>query len=199
MKFQEAVPGQAIPLRSSGLSILVATQHRPSSSPRTCQHQENTERIWHLGHTQAGPGMDFGLHRQDHSTFSPPSGAPSGDTGILVTYAHPSASEELEQGSGRALFHDDWLPGAQGLFSTLQKRLRHPATKYHLHLSTSVNDFLDDFRCLAATLLERPTKIAELSPQALSTIGASDAAKDGMGGLHFILNPDGTVYPILCK
>jgi hypothetical protein len=91
------------------------------------------------------------------------------------------------------------LPGAQGLFSTLHERLRHPETKSRLHISTSIHDFLDDFRCLAATLHERPTKIAELLPQAPSTIGASDAAKDGMGGVNLLPNPNGTMQPVLWR
>jgi hypothetical protein len=91
------------------------------------------------------------------------------------------------------------LPGAQGIFSTLQERLRHPETKSRLRLSTSVHDFLDDFRCLAATLHERPTKITKLLPQAPSTIVTRDAAKDSMGGVNFLPNPNGTMKPVLWR
>jgi hypothetical protein len=34
-------------------------------------------------------------------------------------------------------------------------------------------------------------------PQAPSTVSANDAAKDGMGGVHFIPNLNGTMQPIL--
>jgi hypothetical protein len=91
------------------------------------------------------------------------------------------------------------LSGAQGLFNTLQERLQHPETKWRLHISKSVHDFLDDFLCLAATLHERPTKIAELLPHVPSTIGASDAANDRMGGVHFLSNPNGTMQPIIWR
>jgi hypothetical protein len=89
------------------------------------------------------------------------------------------------------------LPRAQGLFSALQERLCHTDTKSHLHLSTSVHNFLDDVRCLAPTLSKRPTKIAELLPQASSMIGSSDALGTGMGGIHFTPQPDGSIQPCL--
>jgi hypothetical protein len=85
------------------------------------------------------------------------------------------------------------------LHSTLQERLRHPGTKSRIRISTSVHDFLDDFRCLTTTLTERPTKITELLPRASSTIGAIDAAKDEMGGVHLLPNPDCTMHPILWR
>jgi hypothetical protein len=91
------------------------------------------------------------------------------------------------------------LPGVQGLFSTLQEHLCHNDIKSRLRLiaSTSVHDFLDDFRCLTATLSERPTKIAELLPQAPSRIGASDSSVTGMGGIHFIPQPDRSIKPCI--
>jgi hypothetical protein len=55
------------------------------------------------------------------------------------------------------------VSGSQGFFSTLQEHLRQPNTKSHHRLSTRIRDFMEDFRCLAATLSERPTKISELS------------------------------------
>jgi hypothetical protein len=58
---------------------------------------------------------------------------------------------------------------------------------------------MDDFRCIAATLHERPIKIAKLLPHAPSTIGARDAAKDGMGGVPFLPNPNGTMQPVLWR
>jgi hypothetical protein len=90
------------------------------------------------------------------------------------------------------------FPGDQGLFSTLQERLCNPDTKSRLRLSTSVHSFLDDFRCLTATMSERPTKIAELLPQAPLTIGTTDASGTGMGGIHFIPQPGGSIQLCLC-
>jgi hypothetical protein len=89
------------------------------------------------------------------------------------------------------------LSRAQGLFSTLRERLRHPDTKSRLRLSTSVHDFLDDFRCLAATLSERPTKIIELLPHSPLTIGASAALGTGMIGIHSSPQPDESIQPCL--
>jgi hypothetical protein len=89
------------------------------------------------------------------------------------------------------------LPGAQGLFSTLQERLCNPDAKSHLRLSTIVHNFLDDFRCLTAMLSDCTTKIAELLPQAPLTIGASNASGTGMGGIHFIPHPDGSIQPCI--
>jgi hypothetical protein len=89
------------------------------------------------------------------------------------------------------------LSGAQGLFSTLQERIRHPETKSCLRLIISVHDFLDDFQCLTVTRSERPSRIAKLLPHMPSTTGTCDAAKDGMVSIHFIPNPDGTMHPFL--
>ena len=44
----------------------------------------------------------------------------------------------------------------------------------------------------------RPTQIAELiSDPVPATIGACDAVGTGMGGLHFVLFPDGSITPLL--
>jgi hypothetical protein len=55
------------------------------------------------------------------------------------------------------------IPGARGLFSTLQHALRFPEAR-HIRLTSSVHDFLDDFRHLAHTLSLRPTRIIEVMP-----------------------------------
>jgi len=92
------------------------------------------------------------------------------------------------------------IPGARGLFSTLQEALRHPTDdNRRIRLSRPVHDFLDDFRWLASDLSRRPTKIAELVPDIFpATLGAVDAAKEGMGGVHFV--PVGRdIVPILWR
>jgi hypothetical protein len=92
------------------------------------------------------------------------------------------------------------LPGGRGLFSTLQEVFRHPTIEGRLKLTTTVHGFLDDFRWLAHDLGARPTRIAELTPQPESTLGACDAARSGMGGVHFVPSPSGThVQPILWR
>ena len=84
------------------------------------------------------------------------------------------------------------IPGARGLFSTLQEALTHPLAK-HIRLRRSVHDFLEDFRYLASELSLRPTRIAELVPQQPLCTGACDASGAGMGGVHFIQTPNGII------
>ena len=79
------------------------------------------------------------------------------------------------------------IPGSRGMFSTLQTAFQHPDhTGRRLRLSTTVHDFLDDLRWLAAELGNRPTRIAETMATAPSSVGACDAAGTGMGGVIFL-------------
>ena len=79
------------------------------------------------------------------------------------------------------------IPGGQGLFSTLQEAFRHPSQHDgRLELTRNVHDFLEDFRWLAQDLSNRPTRIHEVVQQDPSTLGTTDAAGRGMGGVHFI-------------
>jgi hypothetical protein len=85
------------------------------------------------------------------------------------------------------------LPGARGLFSTLQTAFQQPLDHgRRLRLSTTIHDFLDDFRWLAAELSSRPTRIAETLPTTASAIGSCDAAGTGMGGVLFLPARAGT-------
>lgn len=95
------------------------------------------------------------------------------------------------------------IPGARGLFSVLQEAFRHNDTndnRPRLRLTNAVHDFLDDFRLLAKDVANRPTRIAELVPDVYpATLGACDAAGQGMGGVHFVPDKDGTIIPILWR
>jgi hypothetical protein len=84
------------------------------------------------------------------------------------------------------------IPGARGLFSTLQQALRVPEAR-RIRLTASVQNFLDDLRHLAQTLSQRPTHISEVMPQQPRSIGACDAAASGMGGVHFVPTQDGII------
>jgi len=87
------------------------------------------------------------------------------------------------------------IPGARGLFSTLQTAFQLPLEHgTRLRLNANVHDFLDDFRWLAAELSSRPTRIAETIPTPPSTLGACDAAGAGMGGVFFVPTPDRATY-----
>jgi hypothetical protein len=56
------------------------------------------------------------------------------------------------------------------------------------------------FRCLAADLTRRPTRLSEIIPKDKpTTLGAQDAATTGMGGVHFVPQLNGTVQPMLCR
>ena len=93
------------------------------------------------------------------------------------------------------------LPGAKGLFSTLQETFRHKEKgRQQLRLNKSVHGFLEDFRSLAQDIASRPTFIAELIPNPIPvSLGACDAAGMGMGGIHFIPDVTGSVTPVLWR
>jgi hypothetical protein len=93
------------------------------------------------------------------------------------------------------------VPGGRGLFSVLQQVLKvHTEDGTRVRLSMEVHAILPDFRSLARDLQNRPTRIAELIPADTSaTIGAQDAVGTGMGGVHFVSLPDGTIAPLLWR
>ena len=91
------------------------------------------------------------------------------------------------------------IPGARGLFSTLQEAFRHPEpTGNRLRLHKHVHDFLLDFQWMASDVSSRPTRLTELVPTHPTVIGACDASGLGMGGVLFIQTPQG-VSPILWR
>ena len=83
------------------------------------------------------------------------------------------------------------LPGCRGLFSALQVVFKEGQNR--LRLTKLVHDFLDDFRWVARSLQQRPTRIFEIVPTAPRIIGATDAAGHGMGGVFFVPHPDSEV------
>lgn len=96
------------------------------------------------------------------------------------------------------------VPGAKGLFSTLQTAfatadnpLSHDGNR-RLKLSPHIHAFLEDFRTLAEELQTRPTRIAELIPRTPTAIGSTDAAGKGFGGAAFISTTDG-VQPVVWR
>ena len=78
--------------------------------------------------------------------------------------------------------------GCTGLFSILQEAVRHEdKSRNCICLSTTLHEFLDDFRWLAQDLVLRPTRIAELVPdQEPATNGQCDAAAAGMDSVYFV-------------
>ena len=89
------------------------------------------------------------------------------------------------------------LPGLVGLFPLLQETFHHvDPTQPRLNLSKAMHSFLNDFWFLAKDVATRLTRITELVPDtAPDTIGARDAAGTGIGGIHFIPAPEGSITP----
>jgi hypothetical protein len=70
------------------------------------------------------------------------------------------------------------------LFGALQLGLSH-ADRHRVRITSHLRHHLTDFETLARSILQRPTRIAEVVPDYPSVIGAVDAAKAGMGGVVF--------------
>jgi hypothetical protein len=83
------------------------------------------------------------------------------------------------------------LPGARGLFSSLQAALSTREGR-RLRLSKGFHDSLQDFRWIHQDLARRPTRLQELVPAPPSLLGAHDASGYGAGGVWF---PHLTVTP----
>ena len=74
------------------------------------------------------------------------------------------------------------LPGARGLFSSLQLALR-TREQQRVRLSKGFHDALADFRWIHRDLASRPTKLQELVPTLPTITGAHDASGYGAGGI----------------
>ena len=107
----------------------------------------------------------------------------------LLTLRRVSAKKWLILGKLR--FVSVAIPGSTGLFSALQWT-QNQAGNNRIRVNAFVRSSLDAFGRLAASLCARPTHLAELVPQQPSLLGATDAAKAGMGGIFF--DADGHSY-----
>ena len=85
---------------------------------------------------------------------------------------------------GRLRFVSVAIPGSAGLFSALQWA-QNKANGNRIRVNKFVRDSLDAFCRLATSLCHRPTRLAEIVPQEPTLLGATDAAKPGMGGVYF--------------
>jgi hypothetical protein len=93
------------------------------------------------------------------------------------------------------------VPGARGLFCSLQEALSHKANDgARVRLGRHVHSFLDDFRWLAEGLASRPTSMLEVVPSSSpATRGACDASGKEMGGVHFVPGTNGPIQPYLWR
>ena len=82
---------------------------------------------------------------------------------------------------GKLLFVSTAIPGSAGLFSVLQLA-QNCASRNQVRINHILRQHLNAFASLAASLCKRPTYLAETVPQDPSFLGATDAAKMGMGG-----------------
>jgi hypothetical protein len=81
---------------------------------------------------------------------------------------------------GKLRFISVAIPGSGGLFSALQWA-NNKAKGNRIRVNRFVRDSIDAFGRLAASLCHRPTHLAEIVPQDPNLLGATDAAKVGMG------------------
>ena len=94
---------------------------------------------------------------------------------------------------GKLRFVSVAIPGSGGLFSALQWA-QNQAKGNRVRINRFVRDSLSAFGRLAASLCQRPTYLAEIVPQAPTLLGATDAAKAGMGGIYFDAQGQGYVW-----
>lgn len=85
---------------------------------------------------------------------------------------------------GKLRFVSVAIPGSAALLGALQWA-QNKANGNRIRINTFVRDSLNAFCRLAASLCSRPTSIAEIVPQDPSLLGATDAARQGMGGVYF--------------
>ena len=83
------------------------------------------------------------------------------------------------------------LPGARGLFSSLQAAIR-TRNGTRLRLDQGFHNALADLRWINKDLASRPTKLQELVPSLPTLLGAHDASGYGAGGVWF---PGPTAHP----
>jgi hypothetical protein len=110
----------------------------------------------------------------------------------------PGFLEKMVQGPGRASQHDarhSWRPRS---FSLLQSGLKHRnCYRIRIRITPAIRAQLDDFKHLARDLGSRPTSLSEIVPDISAALGASDAAKSGMGGVWIPATTHSNLRPIL--
>ena len=85
---------------------------------------------------------------------------------------------------GKLRFVSVAIPGSAGLFSALQMALNQ-SNGHRIRIGARLRQHIDAFSRLAASLRTRPTYLAEIVPQEPTLLGATDAAKAGMGGIYY--------------
>ena len=94
---------------------------------------------------------------------------------------------------GQLRFVSTAIPGSASMFSALQMAL-NAAKGNRVRITAALRKHIQAFASLAASLSHRPTHLAEIVPQLPSLLGATDAAKMGMGGVFFDHTGQGYVW-----
>jgi len=86
---------------------------------------------------------------------------------------------------GKLRFISYAVPGSAALFSALQSAMNLGAVSNRIRITKEVRHSLLAFLSLVDDLSNRPTYLAEIIPEDPLFLGATDAAKSGMGGVFF--------------
>jgi hypothetical protein len=92
------------------------------------------------------------------------------------------------------------IPGARGIFSHLQAALRSRNIENgRIRVSNHVRATLADFKWLASSLQDRPTRLQELVAQPPRLYGTTDASGQGMGGIILPPSDQSPVPPLVWR
>ncbi len=94
---------------------------------------------------------------------------------------------------GQLRFVSVAIPGSASLFCVLQNAL-NTSTAGRVRLNRCLQSHISTFASLAANVQHRPTHLAEIIPQEPSYLGATDAAKAGMGGVFYDSSGQGYIW-----
>jgi hypothetical protein len=101
------------------------------------------------------------------------------------------SAKKWERLLGKLRFVSKAIPGSAGLFCALQLALKRRSDG-RIKITESLRHHINAFASLAASLSSRPTYLAELVEQEPTLLGATDAAKQGLGGIYY--DSSGTPY-----
>ena len=87
------------------------------------------------------------------------------------------------------------IPGSQGLLGALQLAL-NKSDKNRIRITRELKDHIHELARLSSSLQDRPTYLPEIIPQQPTLLGATDAAKAGMGGIFY--DSEGNAYLWRC-
>ena len=105
--------------------------------------------------------------------------------------SHRVSNKDYLSYLGKLRFVSVAIPGSKGLFSALQ--LAHSKAKGNrVRINRLLRQHINAFASLCTSLSQRPTHLAEIVPQQPSLVGATDAAKPGMGGIFY--DPQGRPF-----